>query len=101
MMARSKWVGLTLLGLGALVYLWRPAAARRLNVVVIVIDTLRSDHTSAYGYWRETMPELGRFADEGARFELAYAPTSTTGPITTTRHFYFAKNPTSLKWVDS
>ena len=33
-----------------------------------------------YGYERETTPNLERVAAEGVRFELAYAPSSTTAP---------------------
>jgi arylsulfatase A-like enzyme len=53
---------------------------RRPNVLLISIDTTRRDHCSIYGYRRHTTPNLCRFAEQGARFELAYAPSSTTGP---------------------
>ena len=52
----------------------------RPNVVLIVIDTLRSDHTSLHGYSRDTTPHLRRIAESGALFELAYAPMSVTAP---------------------
>jgi arylsulfatase A-like enzyme len=52
----------------------------RPNVVLITLDTTRSDHLSAYGYERPTSPVLERLAAEGALFELAYAPSATTGP---------------------
>lgn len=54
------------------------------NIVLITIDTLRSDHCSAYGYFRETTPRMARVAKEGARFELVYSPTSSTEPSFTT-----------------
>ena len=50
------------------------------NVVLISMDTTRSDHCSVYGYARDTTPNLRRIAEQGARFDLTYAPTSTTGP---------------------
>jgi arylsulfatase A-like enzyme len=50
------------------------------NVVLITIDTLRSDHCSCYGYPRETTPRLDALAKEGARFEVVYSPIPTTGP---------------------
>ena len=50
------------------------------NVVLIAIDTLRRDHTSVYGYERDTTPRLRRFAEQGVRFDQAYAPMSLTGP---------------------
>jgi arylsulfatase A-like enzyme len=46
----------------------------------VSLDTVRSDHTSAYGYERDTTPELRRLAAQGVRFAQAYAPTATTGP---------------------
>ena len=53
---------------------------KRPNVLLISIDTTRRDHCSAYGYKRQTTPNLRAFAEQGASFDLAYAPTSTTGP---------------------
>lgn len=52
----------------------------RPSAVLVVFDTTRADHTSLAGYARETTPRLRGFAAEGANFEVAYAPTSTTGP---------------------
>jgi arylsulfatase A-like enzyme len=43
------------------------------NVVLISIDALGAKHTGAYGYTRETTPNLDRFAAEGAMFVYAYA----------------------------
>jgi arylsulfatase A-like enzyme len=57
-----------------------PENGDRPNLLLITIDTLRSDHCSVYGYDHDTTPNLRRLAEEGARFDLAYAPTSTTGP---------------------
>jgi choline-sulfatase len=53
---------------------------RRPDVLIVVIDTLRSDHCSLYGYERETTPHLDALATRGATFEQAYSPTSTTCP---------------------
>ena len=50
------------------------------NLLIVSIDTLRSDHTSAYAYPRDTTPHLARFAAQGARFEESYSATPTTGP---------------------
>jgi arylsulfatase A-like enzyme len=50
------------------------------NVLLITLDTVRSDHTSAYGYPRQTTPSLEGVAREGARLDLAYAPMATTAP---------------------
>ena len=38
------------------------------GVILIVADTLRSDHLDAWGYHRPTAPNLARLAAEGTRF---------------------------------
>jgi len=50
------------------------------NIVVYLVDTLRKDHLSVYGYPRETSPRLAEFARDAVRFETAYSPTSWTKP---------------------
>jgi arylsulfatase A-like enzyme len=52
----------------------------RANLVLIVIDTLRADHVGAYGYERDTSPELDALAARGMRFARASAPSSWTKP---------------------
>ena len=56
------------------------APDRRPDVVLIVVDTLRSDHLSAYGYPRATSPFLEELAREGALFEDVTAQFSWTMP---------------------
>jgi arylsulfatase A-like enzyme len=56
-----------------------PAApAARPNIVFIVLDTVRADHLSSYGYLRPTTPNLDRLARRGVLFENAIASTSWT-----------------------
>jgi arylsulfatase A-like enzyme len=55
----------------------RPGAP---NVLVVVIDTLRADHVSAYGYSRPTTPNIDDLAKEGVLFENAIAPSSWSLP---------------------
>jgi arylsulfatase A-like enzyme len=50
------------------------------NVLLISIDTVRKDHCSVYGYNRDTTPNLRKFAEQGARFDLAYSACSSTAP---------------------
>lgn len=50
------------------------------NVILISLDTLRSDHLSAYGYGRPTSPEILRFADEAVVFEQAFSHAPKTAP---------------------
>ena len=50
------------------------------NVLVIVVDTLRADHVSAYGYSRPTTPNLDRIAREGVVFDNAISTAPWTMP---------------------
>ena len=50
------------------------------NVILIVVDTLRADHLSGYGYARATSPTLDRLAREGALFENAISTSSWSLP---------------------
>ena len=50
------------------------------NVLLVVLDTVRADHLSVYGYSRLTTPNLDRFAAEGVLFERAIAPSSWSVP---------------------
>ena len=50
------------------------------NVVLIVLDTVRVDHLSSYGYGRRTTPGIDGIAAEGTRFARAYANAPTTLP---------------------
>jgi arylsulfatase A-like enzyme len=51
------------------------------NVLFVVMDTVRKDHLSCYGYERETTPGLDAFAEEAAVFEQAVAPAPWTLPV--------------------
>ena len=52
----------------------------RPDVVVIVLDTVRADHLSVYGYARATTPNLEAFAREAMTYRTAIAPDTWTGP---------------------
>ena len=41
------------------------------NILIIVVDSLRADHMSCYGYRRNTTPAIDRLAAEGCLFENA------------------------------
>jgi arylsulfatase A-like enzyme len=56
------------------------AASGSPNILVIVVDTLRADHLSAYGYSRATSPELDRLAHDGTLFENTFSASSWTLP---------------------
>jgi arylsulfatase A-like enzyme len=52
----------------------------RPNLILISVDTLRSDHLSVAGYWRNTSPHFDQLAAQGVFFERAFSPTSWTLP---------------------
>lgn len=53
------------------------------GVILILLDTVRADHLSCYGYARKTTPNLDRLAAQGVRFEsaISYAPWTLPSTI--------------------
>jgi arylsulfatase A-like enzyme len=49
-----------------------------LNVIFVLIDTLRADRLSSFGYERETSPRLDALADSGVRFNRHLSQSSWT-----------------------
>ncbi len=56
----------------------RPQPPR--NVILIVVDTLRADRLSAFGYARPTTPNLAEFARHAVRFDAARSQAACTFP---------------------
>lgn len=52
-------------------------------VIVMVMDTVRADHTSLYGYSRQTTPNLDRLSRESRTYRNAYSLSSWTLPAHT------------------
>ncbi|MGC9357395.1 MAG: sulfatase [Anaerolineae bacterium] len=50
------------------------------DILLIVLDTLRADRLSSYGYHRNTTPHLDAFAEEGVLYERAISPGQWTIP---------------------
>lgn len=50
------------------------------DVLVVVVDTLRADRLSGYGYERPTSPEIDRLLSRGVRFDNARTVEPLTGP---------------------
>lgn len=76
--------------LGVSYFTWRQEDAARAalpppragapNIVMIILDTVRADHLSVYGYGRKTTPYLESLAADGTAFDNAIAPSSWTFP---------------------
>lgn len=50
------------------------------TIALVVVDTLRPDRLSSYGYPAHQTPHIDRFAREGVRFEEAHSSASWTRP---------------------
>lgn len=55
--------------------------ASRPNLLVVVLDSVRADRLSCYGYPQATSPELDRLAGEGVRFTSALSECNWTLPV--------------------
>ncbi|MBN2528478.1 MAG: sulfatase [Deltaproteobacteria bacterium] len=58
----------------------QPSPPAGMNVVMIVVDTLRADRLGAYGYGRDTSPNIDAIAREGTLFQRFYAASPWTAP---------------------
>jgi arylsulfatase A-like enzyme len=79
--------GILLLGLVAtLLSSCQPGKPSRkpwnVDVVLIVVDTLRADHLAFYGYQKDTAPFLSHLASQSVVFLRAHSPSSWTTPAT-------------------
>lgn len=54
--------------------------AEQPDVLFVVLDSLRKDHVSTYGYDRQTTPALDALASRATVYENAYAPAPWTLP---------------------
>jgi arylsulfatase A-like enzyme len=66
---------------------------RKPDILLIVLDTLRADRLSCYGYERETSPYLDAFAGTGVLFERAISPAQWTIPAHAS--FFTGEYPTT------
>jgi arylsulfatase A-like enzyme len=84
--------GLWLLGCGDDPGAPARAETKRLNVLVITVDTLRADALGIYGQTRPTSPSIDRLAREGVVFEQCASSSPSTLPshatIFTGKHPY-------------
>jgi len=68
------------LGCGLAASACAPAAGRAPDVVLVVLDTVRADHTSLHGYRRTTTPRLDALAQRATVFPRAHATAPWTLP---------------------
>jgi arylsulfatase A-like enzyme len=81
MSIRNKLLSVAVVLIGVVAFMvWNRAHLSRPNVILIVVDTLRADHLSCYGYERKTSPVIDAFADENLKFDLAMATAPWTAP---------------------
>ena len=52
----------------------------KLSVLLITVDNLRPDRMSVYGHFRDTTPNLKKFARESLVFENAFSTSAWTAP---------------------
>jgi len=52
-----------------------------MKIILYVLDALRADHLSCYGYSRETSPNIDALAKESVLFEQAFSPSTWTRPV--------------------
>jgi arylsulfatase A-like enzyme len=76
-----------------------PEAARRANVIILSLDTLRADRLGCYGYDRPTSPALDALAERSVRFDRVFAETSWTLPSHMT--LFTGRHPTSHGVIDT
>ena len=78
-----NWIailGLSVLGIGACNQGERAATWTDTPVILISIDTLRSDHLPAYGYKGVATPAIDALRLDSVLFEHAYSNRSTVRP---------------------
>ena len=69
---------------------------KRFNVLLLVVDSLRPDHLTPYGYAKKTSPYLRELADDAWLFTRAYAQSSTTS--LSMPSMLSGRRPSSMQW---
>jgi arylsulfatase A-like enzyme len=64
------------------------------NIILVALDTTRADHLSAYGYARDTSPNLQRLAREAVLFERCYSQSNET--LTSFASAFTSRMPSEL-----
>ena len=76
------------------------SSQRPRHILVVLIDTVRADHIGAYGYGRNTSPNIDRLAREGVVFEHARGNSTYTGEVVSAifSGFLPTVNPAGTGW---
>ena len=70
---------LSVIAVGFLFLVVKPFSDKsRPNLIIILIDTLRADHMSCYGYHRPTSPNIDRFAQRAVLFSDCFSSCPRT-----------------------
>lgn len=69
----------------------KSAQMRLDNVIILMMDTVRADHLSCYGYGKKVSPSIDDLASKGILFENNFSSTSWTVPA----HFSLMTGVTS------
>ena len=59
---------------------YKKSSPNKPNIVLIVMDAVRPDHLSCYGYERNTTPYIDKIAEEGVLFKNVISPSTWTVP---------------------
>jgi len=67
------------------------------NIILIVMDTVRADHLSCYGYYRRTTPNIDEIAKRGTLYQNAFSAAPWTPPSHAS--FFTGKYPSCHKTI--
>jgi len=95
----------------SIIFLWNQSTFKKMshssdntNVLLITIDTLRSDHIGAYGYNKNITPHIDKLAQEGITFGNVIAQAPYTAPSHAsilTSEYPFVHNTRNMFFQDS
>jgi arylsulfatase A-like enzyme len=71
--------------------------SRHYNVIWIVVDAMRADHMSQFGYANSTTPALDALARESLNFAQAFSQSSAT--CYSMQSMFVGMNPASMSWT--
>ena len=61
-------------------YMYIKELTKKLNLILISVDTLRSDHMGVYGYPKNTTPNINKWAKDALVFTNATTHVPSTFP---------------------